>query len=260
MAWFSDAFHFDKTALKVAHITDCHLSKDIHGEYFSVNTAAYFARCLQAIAEQNADCVVFGGDLTQDHSSESYQLFAKLIEDAALNCPVFWLPGNHDELFEYEALTSSQILSSKRITFLGGQLLLVNSKGSTPAGWVTQTHLNELSEAIGQVPSVVFCHHNPLPIQAYLDKHMLENGPQFLNTCVNSQQCIGVFHGHVHHEYTQNYRDLSVFATPASSIQFTKHTMAWQQEDLGPAFRLINLNIDGQQNLLLSTDVVWLNE
>ena len=191
MAWFSNAYHFDKTALKVAHITDCHLSKDTTGEYFNVNTAAYFGRCLQAIAELDVDCVVFGGDLTQDHSTESYQLFAKLIADSALSCPVFWLPGNHDELAEYEKLTSPQILNNKRITFLGGQLLLANSKGPTPAGWVTQTHLDELSQAVGQVPSVVFCHHNPLPIQAYLDKHMLENGPQFLNTCVNTEQCVG---------------------------------------------------------------------
>ena len=53
---------------------------------------------------------------------------------------------------------------------------------------------------------------------------------------------------------------LNIYATPASSIQFTKHTMAWQQEDLGPAFRIIDLIIDEQQYLLLSTDVVWLNE
>ncbi len=259
MAWFSDAYHFDKTTLKIAHITDCHLSKDRKGEYFNVNTAEYFSRCLAAMANLQLDCVIFGGDVTQDHSSESYQLFAELIDGSALSCPVFWLPGNHDEIAEYEALSNSQILNSKRITFLAGQLLLTNSKGATPAGWITQTHLSELSEAIGQIPSVVFCHHNPLPIQAYLDKHMLENGPQFLNMCVNSEQCIGVFHGHVHHEYTHNYRDLSVFATPASSIQFTKHTMAWQQEDLGPAFRVINLNVDKQQSVQLTTDVVWLN-
>ena len=259
MAWFSDAYHFEKSQLTVAHITDCHLFKDQSGEYFGVNTAEYFARCLAAIAEHQVDCVVFGGDLTQDHSRDSYQLFAKLIADSPLLCPVFWLPGNHDELQEYHAIAGSHILSHKRITFQGGQLLLANSKGATPAGWVKQAHLEELSKGVDDTPSVVFCHHNPLPINGYLDKHLLENGPQLLNALVNTHHCIALFHGHVHHDYKYAFRGLNIYATPASSIQFTKQTTQWQQEDLGPAFRLITLNFDDTHSVQLTTDVVWLN-
>ena len=78
MAWFDGTYTFDKSSLCIAHITDSHLFADKNGEYFNVNTAAHFEQALARIAEQPVDCVIFGGDLTQDHSFESYLLFSEL--------------------------------------------------------------------------------------------------------------------------------------------------------------------------------------
>ena len=76
MDWFDDTYFFDKSSLRVAHVTDCHLFADKDGEYFGVNTALYFEKALAHMATQHLDCVIFGGDLTQDHSFESYLLFS----------------------------------------------------------------------------------------------------------------------------------------------------------------------------------------
>jgi Icc protein len=104
----------------------------------------------------------------------------------------------------------------------------------------------------------VFCHHNPLAINGYLDKHMLENGPQLLNVLVNSANVAALLHGHVHNHYTQTFRELSIYATPASSVQFTKNCPQWHQENHGPAYRMLHLTT--QDNALtVKTDVVWLN-
>ncbi|MGO2073748.1 MAG: metallophosphoesterase [Pseudoalteromonas sp.] len=263
MAWFDKVFEFDKSSLRLAHITDCHLFAEQKECYFGVNTAVNFSRCLADIAKKNVDAIIFGGDLTQDHSFNSYLVFAELIAKANLNCPVFWLPGNHDEIDYLNKISRGQIKCAKRLRSQGAELLLVNSKSSTPAGWVNQKHLDEIANTLTSYkqPTLVFCHHNPLPISGYLDKHMLENGPQLLNVLVNAGQVKALFHGHVHHQYQFDYRGLAVYATPASSIQFTKNTTQWQQSDLGPSYRLINLFAPlNSTQLDITTDVIWLDE
>lgn len=263
MAWFDDVYEFNKSSLRLAHITDCHLFAEQSECYFGVNTATNFSRCLVDIAKIDVDAIIFGGDLTQDHSFNSYLVFADLIAQANLNCPVFWLPGNHDEIDYLNKISGGNINAAKRLKAQGIELLLINSKGPTPAGWVSQQHLDEIVNTLvsHNQATLAFCHHNPLPINGYLDKHMLENGPQLLNTLINYGQVKALFHGHVHHQYRFDFRELAIYATPASSIQFTKNTTQWQQSDLGPSYRLINIATQPDSlEFDLTTDVIWLNE
>jgi len=263
MAWFDESLKFETKTLKLAHITDSHLFAQSDGEYFGVNTAEHFAACLSHMAKKNLDCVIFGGDLTQDHSQESYNLFAQLIEQSALDCPVVWLPGNHDEIELLTQLSNKQISNAKLLSADGFDVMLLNSKGATPAGWVTQHHLDDIITylASSQCQSVAFCHHNPLSINGYLDKHMLENGPQLLNVLNNSNQVNWLFHGHVHNDYNFHFRDINVVATPASSVQFTKNTPQWSQQNLGPAYRLITVSKSLETGgVCCETDVIWLKE
>ncbi|MBQ4813512.1 3',5'-cyclic-nucleotide phosphodiesterase [Pseudoalteromonas luteoviolacea] len=252
MGWFNEKYAFNQARLRIAHVTDTHLFANIHGEYFGVNTAQHFRGVLEALSQQQVDAVIFGGDLTQDHTFESYELFAQLLADSNLECPLFWLPGNHDEIDYLSKISQGQIQHAKCLAFELGQILLVNSKGPTPAGWVESTHLCEI-EAVAKVPSLVFCHHNPLSIDGYLDKHMLENGPQLLNRLIQTEHVLNVFHGHVHNEYEFMFRGIKIYATPATSIQFSKHTEQWQQENLGAAYRLIDWSQQG-----IHTEVKWL--
>ncbi|MBH0047241.1 metallophosphoesterase [Pseudoalteromonas sp. NZS11_1] len=260
MAWFDDTYTFDKSSLCIAHITDSHLFADKSSEYFNVNTADHFEQALANIAKKSIDCIIFGGDLTQDHSFESYLLFSELINASDITCPVFWVPGNHDELGMLNRISGGQINSAKHIIANGIELLLINSKGPTPAGWVTGTHLDEVTDALvnSNNSKVIFCHHNPLPINGYLDKHLLENGPQLLNILVNSNNVSALFHGHVHNDYEQSFRGLPIYATPASSIQFVKHTSQWEQKNAGPAYRTLNIK-SKKDKVEVKTEVVWLN-
>lgn len=256
MAWFEQVYEFNKPTLKLAHMTDCHLFAYSEGEYFGVNTAKNFAQTLDYLAGYELDGVIFGGDLTQDHSKESYDLFAELVTASALQCPVFWLPGNHDELTLLSSISQGQISPSKRLLCRGAEVLLINSKGATPAGWCEKSHLLQLNQVLTETENSVlaFCHHHPVPINGYLDKHILENGPSLLNTLVNSDKVVGLIHGHVHNEYETSYRAMSVVATPATSIQFSKFTSDWQQDNKGPAVRLITLSAQQYES-----EVIWLN-
>ena len=258
MTWFNEQVEIVNSSLNIVHITDSHLFGDMHGEYFSVNTAQHLKQTLSFIARLECDAVVYGGDLTQDHSADSYHLFAQLVREAGLAEKLFWLPGNHDEIALYqEVLPQYGISSAKLIENDSWQILLANSKGETPAGWVEEQHLNQLKSCIEakKKNAVVFYHHHLLSIEGYLDKHILENGESVLSDIATLEQVKAVFHGHVHNEYVWRYKHLSVFSTPATSIQFEKYTRDWQQCDLGPACRMIRLNYDGSIN----TQVIWLN-
>lgn len=244
MTWFDDVLVINKKHVKIAHITDSHLFASKKGCYFDVNTADHFAKVLASLAAEQVDAVIFGGDLTQDHTFESYQLFATLVDASPLTCPVLWVPGNHDDIAYLQAISQGQISAAKRIHTPNYQLLLVDSKGPTPAGWVSAAHLTEIGTCIEEsdLKNIVICHHHPMPIQGYLDKHMLENGPQLLNVCVDSGKVTALLHGHVHNEYLLEYRGLPIHATPATSIQFSRHTPDWQQQNVGPAYRLLSLS------------------
>lgn len=257
MAWFSEQFSIDRKAVKVAHFTDCHLFADKQACYFSAQSYQHLRQVFDELKEHSLDAIIFGGDLTQDHSAESYQVFYECVAQANFSCPVFWVPGNHDELSLLEGISKQHVSPIKHITNgKGADILLINSKGETPAGKVSQQHLDEVAEKLSQIQgkALVFCHHHPLPIDGYLDKHILTNGEALLSLLAQSEKVEAVFHGHVHHEYHHQYESIAVLSTPATSIQFSKHTPDWQQQNLGPAYRLIEFS-----EHKLSTSVIWLN-
>lgn len=259
MAWFNQDYHFHtQQAFRFAHFTDCHLFADKSGEYFGVNTFDYCQQTLAAMAVHEFDCVVFGGDLTQDHTSESYQTFAKLVAGSDLECPVFWVPGNHDDIDELNSISGGQINSAKHLIHPYAHVWLVNSKGPTPAGWVEPNHLHELRQEASKEAGhhIAICHHHPVPINGYLDKHILENGELLLTTLSGIEHCDTLIHGHTHNEYEQISHGIQVLGTPATSVTFTKHTPQWQQQDLGPAFRVFHIDSDGE----LTTRVQWLTK
>lgn len=256
--WFNSSTKIDSSDLNIVHITDCHLFESGSGEYFKVNTADHFKKTLAFIAKIDCDAIVFGGDLTQDHTEQSYHLFAQLIEQAGLIDKIHWLPGNHDEIDVYERVFEQYGISSNKVIENDKwKLLLINSKGPTPAGWVDKSHLSELMAQTTKNSKnvIVVTHHHPLPIKGYLDKHILENGEELITALATNEHVKALFHGHVHNEYIWSGDKFDVFATPATSIQFEKYTEQWQQTDLGPACRMIRLNHNGSFN----TQVVWLN-
>jgi Icc protein len=88
---------------------------------------------------------------------------------------------------------------------------------------------------------------------------MLENGPQLLNILQNSGQVRHLFHGHVHNDYQFQFRNIDVVATPASSVQFTKNTAQWQQQNLGAGYRLLTIT-KSSDAVTVDSELIWLNE
>lgn len=218
-------------------ITDCHLVAEADGYYQGIQPFRHLQRLLASLKPHP---LILTGDLTQDHSEASYQLLADLLHDWP--APVFYVPGNHDDpalmakVFHADARHAGPFNNAKEIWCAGWQLLLLSTKGETPAGSFSQDRLAELSSRLQAQPkraTWLFCHHHPKPIGSSIDEHGLIDAADFCRLLDNTPKVRGLAHGHCHYAYHQVQRSWQIVGCPASSVQF-KLAAQWLTEDLGP--------------------------
>ncbi|PMZ30260.1 phosphodiesterase, partial [Pseudomonas sp. GW247-3R2A] len=67
------------------------------GKLLGMNTRDSLQKVIELVRLQQPqiDLIVASGDLSQDGTLESYQLFRDLTRQ--LDAPTRWIPGNHDE-------------------------------------------------------------------------------------------------------------------------------------------------------------------
>lgn len=250
---------------RLVQITDCHLLSTDDG-YHGIDSTAYLRQVLSHLSTMSLDCVVVTGDITQDHTDGSYQILRDLCRVYLSDTPVAWLPGNHDELdCLYNHYNQPPFISEKHLQLGDWHILLLNSKGPTPAGVVTDTHLAELKTVLEQLepeqPVAVFCHHHLLAMNGYIDKHIMSNGQDLLALLKDYGEVKCISHGHVHQAKETlikraEHDDIRLWATPATSMQFAVNNNDGGIDDKGPAFRYFELGNDGQ----VLSEVVWLKQ
>lgn len=241
----------------IAQFSDSHLFADKQGKHIGANVWQNLNRVLADIAQQkHVDCIVFTGDLTQDHSELSYQHFVQAVEQAQLTMPVHFLAGNHDDrvlLTNY--LTPPNFDTAKTINDDYWQIQLLDSKSDTPSGLVNQQGLQALVEHTDTSKyQLLMMHHHPVNVGYYIDKHGLLEQDVFwksineLNTAQGHIKAIAC--GHVHRATHVIKNDVEVFTCPATSVQFgdTKEAIG----SILPSYRLFYLASDG----VISSDII----
>lgn len=263
MQWFRQVFQGQSSPpFRVAQISDCHLLKD-HGLYQGIDSTESLIAVLETLAKSHWDLVVVSGDISQDHTPESYQVLAQLMAQYLPDTPIARLPGNHDELESLSAwLSDAPFCTSNHFCFGDWHILQLNSKGPTPAGLIVDEHFKAIHHCLEQIAPAhhigVFVHHHPLAMQAYIDKHILTNGQALLACLARHPGVKFLAHGHVHQAQQLGYfgsgGEFAVLAAPSTSMQFARHSMVRANEDLGPGFRQFELQPQGQ----FDSSVVWI--
>ncbi|HEX5792139.1 MAG TPA: metallophosphoesterase [Rheinheimera sp.] len=225
----------EKKQYRLAQITDCHLLQSADEYYHQVLPAQHLAAIVSQLLTEQPDAVILTGDLTQDHTGASYRLLAELMQP--LQCPVFMTPGNHDDIAMLSRLSASPPFRSEQSLQLNGwQLLLLNTKGVTPAGvfsaaqqqWLVQQCNNSVQGNLW-----LFCHHHPLPLNCFIDKHGQQDQAALWQSITAQPRIRGIAHGHAHYAYQRVAHGVNVVGCPASSVQFLA-TPDWQTVDNGP--------------------------
>lgn len=243
----------------IAQFSDCHLFADKQAKHFGANVWQNLNQVLADIAKRNnIDCVVFTGDLTQDHSELSYQHFVNGVEQAKLAMPVYFLAGNHDDRsLLIKHLIAPTFQTKKVISNDFWQIQLLDSKSDTPSGLVSQPCLQALPQQIDSNKfQLLMMHHHPVDIGYYIDKHGLLEQEVFWETIAQlndlNMNIKAIACGHVHRAVHLSKLNVDVYTCPATSVQFGE-----TKEKTGstvPSYRLFYLESDGS----LSSDVITL--
>ena len=243
----------------IAQFSDCHLFADKNAKHIGANVWQNLLLVLADIAKRgNIDCVIFTGDLTQDHSELSYQHFVNGVEQAKLAMPVYFLAGNHDDRsLLIKHLIAPTFQTKKVISNDFWQIQLLDSKSDTPSGLVSQPCLQALSQQMDSNKfQLLMMHHHPVSIGYYIDKHGLLEQELFWKTIAQLNEprmnIKAIACGHVHRAVHLSKLNVDVYTCPATSVQFGE-----TKEKIGstvPSYRLFYLESDGA----LSSDVITL--
>jgi 3',5'-cyclic-AMP phosphodiesterase len=212
-----------KDSYRLLQISDCHLLADPDGWFCAVQPYRQLEVLLRPLEQNQPDAVILTGDLTQDHSLASYQLIAQLFQH--WSCPVFYLPGNHDDMeLMQQAFTLAPFAADSELSLGQWRLCLLNSKGPTPAGYFDTTRQRQLQQQLSSYPPDaaiwLFCHHHISPMGSFIDEHIQLDAASLWQIITSDQRIKGFAHGHCHYAYAKIQHGIQLVGCPASSVQF----------------------------------------
>ena len=242
----------DGNRIRLLQLTDCHILGDAEACLKGVNTRTRFEAILRDLTGRHPglDAVLATGDLSQDESSASYDYLAGKL--GTLACPVFWLPGNHDNPMRMrEQLTADNIFDSRQVLIGNWVILLLDSTvtGET-GGRLAAAELDFVDAALdaqAERHALVCLHHHPIPCGSeWMDRLGLQQASQFIDRVSAHANLRGVLWGHVHQEAHHRIDGVDWMSTPSTCVQFRPGCREFTLDDLAPGYRRLDLHADGR--------------
>lgn len=239
--------------MRVLQITDTHLFADSRKRLLGINTQRSFLAVLRQVEKeaQRPDAVLLTGDLSQDCSAKAYKNLAKLTL-AIFNCPVLWLPGNHDKPKTMAKVFAKTKFNNEKVLRLGNwQIILLNSHSpGNVHGYLIKKELLWLEKCLNERPdlhTIVTLHHHPIPVKCkWLDNLGLKNADAFLKIIDKYKKIRGVLWGHIHQKFETTRKGKAFLAAPSTCIQFKPKQDGFALDAKGmPGYRWLNLKADG---------------
>lgn len=240
----------DAPALLV-QLSDSHLFAEADGTLLGMNTRESLQRVIELVRVQQPriDLMLATGDLSQDGTLESYQLFRDMTRQ--IDAPARWIPGNHDEpqVMALAAVRSDLLepvvdIGNWRITLLDSAV-----PGSVP-GYLQDQQLQLLAQALSEAPSrhhLVCFHHHPVSIGcAWMEPIGLRNPDALFAVLDRFPQVKAVLWGHVHQEIDRERNGVRLLASPSTCIQFAPGSEDFKVSEQAPGYRWLHLHADGR--------------
>lgn len=257
--------------LRVAHITDIHLTAEPGSELYGVNSAGTVEAVLRHMKAlpQIPDVIIATGDLADDGAPSTYTRLRKLL--AAVGVPTYVLPGNHDHVGAMRASLTNDVIRFEHSTTLGGWVFMfVNSKvEGKDYGYVAPAELRALERGIADAdgrPVVVALHHTPTPRCPSSDCQ-LTNADELISLLCRYPNVKCTVAGHTHTAVEERHQGLCQYTTPSTFAQVTHaqtgesvdHDDFWAAHKLDGSrhgYRVLDLQPDGR----IRTKVHWVQD
>ncbi len=237
---------------KIIQITDLHLNKSKEMISNGVNTLDSANMVINKIRnnEEDIDCLVLSGDLSNDYSIESYDHLIHLLKD--FNQPIYLMSGNHDSPYLLKSLTKNNNIFFKSFDCFDnwGVFMFNTKKENSPNGLLNIEELEYLDEVLANVlyqNIIIFLHHHPVPIgSASMDSMIIENAELLIERIIKSDKIKAVSWGHIHNEFYLTLGSAKLFSTPSTCYQAKERSENFiiDTEAL-PGYRKIILNKNG---------------
>lgn len=246
--------------MRILQLTDLHLFGEPKDCLLKINTFDTLQEVIKDIknkaisqgegADLLPDLVVVSGDISQDYSASSYEFAENAV--AQFKCPIFVIPGNHDDpnLFKSILGSSKRVSTDKVINLNNWRIISLNTQiPGRIAGFLFPDEIHFLEKELKanqSIPTVIFMHHHVLPISCdWLNRINLLNGRIFLEKIEQYENVKLVVCGHVHQEVEAWYKNIHFFSTPSTCFQFAKNSKKFKLDTLMPGYRWLELGADG---------------
>ncbi len=216
--------------MKIIQISDTHLFADDASEIFGSKSNIKFKEVINKIIDEDghdADMIFLTGDISQDESIQSYQKIADCL--SGLNLPIYWIPGNHDNLIQLESVFMGT-KNFNRVTHLSlphWHFIFINTKiNNRDDGELSLSELEILKNEIMAAPInkkiAIVMHHHPAPVGTPLiDNYILQNAKDFWDI-ISGTHVELIICGHVHGDYQFKYNNIMIETSPATCLQWEK--------------------------------------
>jgi Icc protein len=218
----------------LVQLSDPHIRRPGQLAYRRVDTSAYLERAVAAVKRlaQPADAVVVTGDLTDFGRADEYAQLRALL--APLACPVYLMPGNHDDGAELRRSFPDhpelqQGAAGDRVCWAvdihGLRLVALDSTVPRAShGELGRTQLEWLERTLAAAPSattVVAIHHPPFATRiGHMDDIGLLHGADALAAVIaRHPQVERVIAGHLHRPIQCRWAGTLAMTSPSPAHQ-----------------------------------------
>lgn len=210
-------------SVRVVQITDLHILPEAGQMLVGIDSALSLDKVLDDIRRlsPSADLIIASGDLTDNGSAKSYQRLQALLNQ--LDCPVYVLAGNHDEVDVMQSeLVAGNIFFQRYLDCEYWKLIFVNTKNEgDPHGLIDKNEIEWLKgelEKSAQRPVLLIMHHTPLKLCAS-PSCRLENADELLDLLSRFENVRAVIAGHTHNDVEETHGQLRIMTTPSTMVQ-----------------------------------------
>jgi len=216
----------------IVQITDTHLFADQATELLGFYTHHLLVNIVDHVVcnpSIKPDLLLVTGDISEDESKKSYQLALSQFE--RLQCPIYWIHGNHDDEATLKAVFDRSPSAKKltQLTIPGWDFISVNTcRPGFGEGYIEDKEYQDFLLKIKTAKSnntkiAVVMHHHPAPVNTpSIDEYMLRGGSKFLELIKQHPEIKLVICGHVHGDYKIAYDGFSIETCPATCFQYRK--------------------------------------
>ena len=227
----------------ILQISDPHIAKN--GELISecLDTVSALRRLVVRISEVQLevgpiDAILVSGDISDDGSAESYELFKSVLK--TLNLPLFVVPGNHDKRYEFRNAffelgylpDTGKLNWHKSLGFVDliGLDTLIEGQGGGELDDTTLDFLESKLKSTNNQPVIVIFHHPPFKSGIkFMDSIGLMTGIERLTAILSSfSGNLIIVCGHIHRNISTLIGGHSVISSPSvcSSFLYNIHNEA----------------------------------